>query len=81
MDDHDSIREWLKHVPDRLLNAEAGRRNSNRRRNRRGGRPKAKRSCSKCGLEMGVRELRKHHTKCKEKAGIYRENLSGQFAL
>jgi hypothetical protein len=25
MDDQDSIREWLKHVPDRLLNAEAGR--------------------------------------------------------
>jgi hypothetical protein len=30
MDGQDSIREWLKHVLDRLLNAEAGRRNSNR---------------------------------------------------
>jgi hypothetical protein len=30
MDDQDSIREWLKHLPDRLLAAESGRRNNKR---------------------------------------------------
>ena len=29
MDDVDSIREWLKHVPDRLLVAESGLRDNN----------------------------------------------------
>jgi hypothetical protein len=48
MDDIDTIREWLKHVPDRLLSAESGRRNSKRRRSHRGGRPKAERLCPYC---------------------------------
>lgn len=30
MGDHESIHDWLKHVPDRLLSAEAGHRNGNR---------------------------------------------------
>ena len=40
MDDVDSIREWLKHVPDRLLVAESGLRDNNVARIRCGSRLK-----------------------------------------
>jgi hypothetical protein len=45
MNDQDSIREWLKHVPDRLLNAEAGRRNRWESANSEGIKYAAKRNC------------------------------------
>jgi hypothetical protein len=40
MDDQDTIREWLKQVPHKLLAAENGRRNDARRRKASSGRPK-----------------------------------------
>ncbi len=62
MDDHDSIREWLEQVPNRLLAAER-RAQNNLRRNRRRGRPKAMRAPT-CSEQMGVRDLRKHAAYC-----------------
>jgi len=73
MDDLDSIREWLKYVPDRLLAAESGRRNSSRRRNYHGGRPKAKLQCSACELEMGAREPRRRSAICRRGRSLSEE--------
>jgi hypothetical protein len=60
MDDQDAIREWLKQVPYRVLAAENGRRNNERRRNPSGGRPKVLRPSKKCGEQMGARDLIRH---------------------
>jgi len=64
MDDQDTIREWLKQVPYRLLAAENGRRSNARRRKLSGGRPKVLRPCAKCGEQMGARELIRHAPTC-----------------
>jgi hypothetical protein len=64
MDDQDTIREWLKQVPHKLLAAENGRRNNARRRNASGGRPKVLRPCAKCSEQMGARDLIRHAPTC-----------------
>jgi hypothetical protein len=64
MTDHDTIREWLKTVPKKLLLSEVGRRNNKSRRIFAGGRPKVLAPCPKCGVEFGVRELAKHIPTC-----------------
>lgn len=60
--DHDEIKEWLKHVPKKLLLSEVGRRNNAARKifAPGSGRPKVLRLCPKCGMELGARELLKH---------------------
>jgi hypothetical protein len=57
MTDHDTIREWLKTVPKKLLLSEVGRRNNKSRRVHSGGRPKVLKPCPKCGGMFGAREL------------------------
>jgi zinc-finger of a C2HC-type len=64
MQDHDTIREWLKTVPKKLLLSEVGRRNNESRRVYAGGRPKMLKPCPKCGESFGTRDLAKHIPTC-----------------
>ena len=64
MEDAYYIREALKTVPYKLLAGEVARRNNLRRRIKSGGRPKVLRPCTKCGEQMGARDLIRHAPSC-----------------
>ena len=64
MHDNDTIRDWLENVPDKLLQAEAAKRNVAKRKVHSGGDTTKLRPCPKCGVQMGHRALVKHKPKC-----------------
>jgi hypothetical protein len=50
----------LTTIPDEPLYSEVGRRNSEKREVKSGGRPKKLKKCKHCGIRFGAREMRQH---------------------